>query len=254
MSEISGNFKQYKTVPGLVDFTTTLSDGTKKVVDGFRMVNPTIELQFTPGAKYLYADGKRILIRSKLPRIVLDYTVSKKGFLGSDFNYQSIGLNITQRIPSPIGWTRYTLSASKLFGEIPYPLLFIHQGNENFLKDNKRFSNMKEGEYAADQEVTLMFEHHFGGFFFNKIPLVKKLKLREIFLCKMAYSSLDKSKSSFLDMPPYMTGLNGFYAELGFGIENIFKMLEIQFSWRMTQREIPDANKFVIKFWVLPSF
>lgn len=254
MSDFSGNFKQYKTVPGLVDFTTTQSDGTQKVVDGFRMVNPRIEFEITPGAKYLYADGKRILIKSKLPRIVLDYTFSKKGLLGSDFNFQSIGLNISQRIPSLIGWTRYTLSANKLFGEIPYPLLFIHQGNENFLRDNKRFSNMKEGEYAADQEITLLFEHHFGGFFFNKIPLVKKLKLREVFLCKIAYSSLDKNKSSFLDMPDYLTGLNGFYAELGFGIENILKMVEVQFSWRMTQRDLTDANRFVIKFWVSPSF
>ena len=113
---------------------------------------------------------------------------------------------------------------------------------------------MREGEYAADQEITLLFEHHFGGFFFNKIPLVKKLQLREIFLFKMAYSSLDKSKSSYLDMPPYMQGLNGFYSEVGFGIENILKMLEVQFTWRMTQKEIPDINRFVIKFWVSPSF
>lgn len=254
LSEISGNFKQYKTVPGLVDFTSTQADGTVKNIDGFRMVNPKIELQFTPGAKYIYADGKRILIKSKLPRIVVDYTFSKKGFLGSDFNYQSVGLNITQRIPSPIGWTRYTITANKLFGEIPYPLLYIHQGNENFLRDNKRFSNMREGEYAADQEVTFLFEHHFGGFFLNKVPLIKKLKLREIFLFKMAYSSLDKSKSSYLDMPEYLTGLNGFYSELGFGIENILKILEVQFTWRMTQKDVPDANKFAIKFWVSPSF
>lgn len=254
MTEISGNFKQYKTVPGLLEFTSTQADGTKKIVDGFRMINPKIELQLTPGAKYLYAGGKRILIRSKLPRVVIDYTFSKKGFLGSDFNFHSLGLNVSQRIPSPIGWTRYTFTANKLFGEIPYPLLFIHQGNENFLRDNKRFSNMREGEFAADQEVTLMFEHHFGGFFLNKIPLVKKLKLREVFLCKLAYSSLDKNKSSFLDMPAYMTGLDGFYAELGFGIENILKMLEVQFSWRMTQQEVHDANRFVIKFWVSPSF
>lgn len=251
---ISAHYKQYQTIPGVMEFTTTKPDGTKEIVSKFKMFNPEFILEITPGANFIRTESKRILLKSKLPRITLNYTFSKKGILGSDFNFQSLGLRIQQRLPSPIGKTRYVFTANKLFGEIPYPLLYIHQGNENFLFDYKRFSNMREGEFAADQEISLMLEHNFEGFFLNKIPLIKKLKLREVFLFKMAYSSLDKKKTAFLDMPHTLKGLNGFYSEIGFGVDNILKMLQVQCSWRMTQKDHPDANNFVIKFWVSPNF
>ena len=45
---------------------------------------------------------------------------------------------------------------------------------------------MLETEFIADQQMTLLIEHHFEGFFFNKIPVWRKLGLREIFETKNA--------------------------------------------------------------------
>ncbi|MCO5232627.1 MAG: DUF5686 and carboxypeptidase regulatory-like domain-containing protein [Chitinophagales bacterium] len=254
MTETNLNYKQYQSIPGLKEFTNTSPNGEKTVIHQFKVFSPKIQFNLTPGAKFIRVDDKKIFLKGKMPRIAIDYSFSKKGFLGSDYNFHRIGLLVEQRLPSPIGNTKYQLGLNKLFGEIPYPLLFIHQGNENFLRDYKRFSNMKEGEFAADQELTFLLEHHFNGFFFNKIPFVKKLQLREIFIYKMALSSLDKKKIGYLDMPEDMKGLDGFYAEIGFGVENILKLLEIQFTWRLTQKDIPDVNKFAIKFWISPKF
>lgn len=252
-TQLSVNFKKYQTIPGLLEFVGENPDGSRYLIDNFKLFSPNIRVDLSPGAKFLHADGKKFLIKGKLPIFILNYSFSKKGF-GSDFNFHNLGLYVEQRLPNPIGWTRYLLSANKLFGEIPYPLLYIHQGNENFLKDYKRFSNMREGEYAADQEISLLLEHHFGGFFFNKIPGVRKLQMREIFIYKMALSSLDKSKTGDLLMPASLKGLDGFYAEIGFGIDNILKLLQVQCTWRLTQRDVPDVNKFAIKFWISPSF
>ena len=55
-------------------------------------------------------------------------------------------------------------------------------------------------------------------------------------------------------MPQDMYGLNGFYAEIGFGIENILKMFQAQFTWRLTQKDVPDVNKFAFRFWISPNF
>lgn len=252
-TEASINFKQYQTIPGQIEFTTTLPDGNNAIVDRFRLVVPRMYITYTPGARFLEAGGRQIYLSGKLPRIYLDLSLSSKA-LGSDFNYQKLGVDIEHLWPNRLGWTRYILSASALLGEIPYPLLYIHQGNENFIFDYRRFSNMREGEYAADKHISLMFEHHFDGLFLNKVPLLKKLQWREVFICKMAYSKLNRDKTSFLNLPPTLTGLDGFYTEIGFGIENIFKVFEGQFTWRLTQQDKPDVQKFVLKVAMNLSF
>lgn len=253
-TNLSANYKRYKTLPDLLEFTSTKDDGTQEVIKGFNMFHPEFNLEITPGASFIRTDERRIYLKGKLPRFNLNYTFSKKGFLGSDFTFQSVGMSMDHILPSPIGKTKYILSASKMFGDIPYPLLTIHQGNESFLFMYNKFSNMREGEFAADQQVSLLLEHNFEGFFLNKIPLLKKAQLREVFMFKMAYSSLDKNKTSFLDMPSDMKGLDGFYSEIGFGIHNILKMFQVQFSWRLTQRDHPDVNNFAVKFWISPDF
>ena len=112
---------------------------------------------------------------------------------------------------------------------------------------------MNESEFAADQQITFILEHHFDGFFFNKIPLWKKLGLREVFFTKMAVSSLDKNKIGFSDLPSNMKGLNGFYAEIGFGIESILKLFRVDFNWRLTQLDHANAKKFRVTFAFSPN-
>ena len=253
-TKISMNYRQYKTSSSLSEFTSTQPDGSKKVIEDFNLFFPTFELNITPGAKFLRTEDRRIYIKGKLPQISIDYSFSKKGFLGSEFNYHKLGLNIFQLLPNPIGQTKLTLSAGKLFGKIPYPLLFIHPGNQTFLVNYRKFANMNEGQYVADQQVSFMLEHDFQGFFLNRIPFLRKAKLRELFIYKMAFSSLDKKKLSYIDMPADMKGLNGFYSEIGFGVGNILKLLELQFTWRLTQRQDPTTDRFAVKVWISPKF
>jgi hypothetical protein len=41
---------------------------------------------------------------------------------------------------------------------------------------------------------------------------------------------------------------------MGFGIENIGKLLAIDFMWRLTQKNQPGSDRFGITFWVSPNF
>ncbi|MBK7504001.1 MAG: hypothetical protein IPI52_02540 [Bacteroidetes bacterium] len=65
---------------------------------------------------------------------------------------------------------------------------------------------------------------------------------------------MDPKKVDFIDIPQGLTGLNGFYAEMGFGIENIGKLLAIDFMWRLTQKNQLGTDRFGITFWVSPNF
>ncbi len=246
-------YKIYQTIPGKIEFKKTLPDSSVISYNNFKIFSPSLNFTFTPGAKFLQTNFKTILLKGKLPRFYLTYTFSSKK-LASDFDYQKLDLIIEERLPSPIGHTNIKLVGSKLFGSAPYPLLTILPGNQSFMYDKERFTNMLETEFIADQQLSLLIEHHFDGFIFNKIPGWKKLGLREVFTTKMAVASLSPNRVSFSDLPPEMKGLNGFYAEVGFGIENILKLIRVDFSWRLTQLNQPDIKKFRWTISFSPSF
>ncbi len=256
-TDISFDYRIYKTLPGKIEFikTTTNLDGAFDTarISKFQVFSPNFNVTYTPGAKFLQTSRKKQFLKGKFPRITFNYSFSVRG-ITSDFSFNKIDLLIEERLPSPIGHTLFQLSATKFFGTIPYPLLTIHPGNQAFLYDFERFTNMREGEFIADQQIALYIEHHFDGFFFNKIPLWRKLGLREVFVTKMALSSLNKDKVSFVDLPAGLNGLNGFYAEVGFGIENILKIIRVDFSWRLTQLDRPEVNKFRWSLSFSPGF
>ncbi len=248
------NFKMYQSLPGNVEFIKTNEWGIKDTIRSFKIFAPNINLTATPGAKFLQTERQKLFLKGKMPRIYFDFSFSFKK-LGSDFNYQKIELMIEERLPSPIGYTKIQLNGSKIFGNAPYPVLTIHPGgNQALLLDAKRFQNMGDLEYVADQSLTLFIEHHFDGFIFNKIPGWRKLGLREIFTTKLAVSSYNKKTGAFSDLPPGLTGLNGFYAEMGFGIENILKLIRFDFSWRLTQLNKPGITKFRWTMSFYPRF
>jgi hypothetical protein len=250
---VNFNYKIYQTIPGRIEFIKTSELGIKDTLRNFKVFSPGLSIVYTPGAKFLQTGNRDIFLKGKLPRFTFNYTFSAKK-MGSDFNYQKLDLMIEERLPSPIGHTIIQLTGTKLFGAAPYPLLTIHPGNQSFLYDFKRFTNMLETEFIADQQLSLYIEHHFDGFFFNKIPGWKRLGLREVFITKMALSSLDKNRVSFSDLPDGLEGLNGFYAEVGFGIENIAKLIRVDFSWRLTQLDRPEVRKFRWTLSFSPSF
>ncbi len=247
------NYKIYQTIPGRIEFIKTNEFNTKDTIKSFRVFSPGINIVYTPGAKFLQGSERVRFLKGKLPRFNFTYVFSAKK-LGSDFNFHKMELIMDERLPSPIGHTNIRLIGTKLFGAAPYPLLHIHSGNQSFIYNKERFTNMLETEFIADQQLTLMIEHHFDGFFFNKIPVWRRLGLREVFTTKMAVSSLDPKKISFSDLPTELKGLNGFYAEIGFGIENIFKLLRVDFSWRLTQKDQPDIKKFRWTLSFSPGF
>lgn len=255
------NYKKYETIENKIGFYKTRETEVAGVVridtleshPSFQIFTPTITFSATPGAKFLQTSRKKQFLKGKLPRITLNYSFSVKSKI-SDFNYHKLTLLVDERLPSPIGHTNIRLAGTKIFGSAPYPLLTILPGNQSFLYNDERFTNMLETEFIADQQLSLFIEHHFEGFFFNKIPLWKKLGFREIFETKMAIGSLNKNKVSFSDLPNGLVGLNGFYAEIGFGIENIAKFLRVDFNWRLTQLDNPNVNKFRWTLYFVPNF
>ena len=165
-------------------------------------------------------------------------------------------------LTAPLGASSIVLNAGTIVGQVPYPLLKIYEGNETYRIKSKAFSCMDYYEFASDTWATLFWEHDFRGFFLGKVPLIKKLKLREIVLVRAAYGSLRDENNgvpgtsgigSQMVFPVGMSKLDTPYVEAGVGLSNIFKVLRVDAVWRLTHRDkivdgvsVPHPNRFVV--------
>jgi hypothetical protein len=108
-------------------------------------------------------------------------------------------------------------------------------------------------EFVNDSYVSWNIEHSFNGFFFNRIPLFKKLKLREVATFKGIWGSLSNGNNpdlnhsliQFIKKPDGQAQtftLNSKpYMEASFGVSNIFKVIRIDLLKRLNYLDHPDV-------------
>jgi hypothetical protein len=114
-------------------------------------------------------------------------------------------------------------------------------------------------EFVSDQYVALNVNHSFNGFIFNKIPLLKKLKLRELVTFKILYGSLsDRNNPDYQnDLFKFPTDANGVpltytldrkpYIEAGIGLSNILNLIRIDVIKRFTYVGNPNVSSIGIR-------
>ena len=115
---------------------------------------------------------------------------------------------------------------------------------------------MNFSEFASSSYASLKYNHYFQGFILNRIPLMKKLKWRLLATGNVLYGYLDPDNLRML-APTTVEGnvvepigrlTDDPYIEVGYGIENIFKILRVDFIHRLTYLDNPEAEKFAVKF------
>lgn len=180
----------------------------------------------------------RISLGTKFPVIQLQYTLGAKNIFNSDYTYHKISFNLSDRIRiNPIGYTDFVFEYGKVMGDVPFPLLELHGGNETGVYDPYAFNMMNYYEFASDEYFTAQAFHHFDGLFLNKIPLLRKLRWREVVTTKALFGRVNRTNQSILIFPKTLTELDaggGPYYEAGVGIENIFKIFRIDALWRLS--------------------
>ncbi len=200
-----------------------------------------------------FSGFNRFFKGSRLPIVDFEYTAGVKDLFGGDYNYHKLNLTISQRFSTPFGYMIYKVKGGKIFGDAPYPLLNVHLGNQSILRNAGAYAMMNDFEFVSDTYGALWVDYHFDGLIFNTIPLLNKLKWRTIFMFKGLYGSMNNNNRSLMDIPESISAPN-FYAEIGFGIENIFKILRVDFMWRMTQLGDPGVRPFGVNIVFQPKF
>ena len=107
-------------------------------------------------------------------------------------------------------------------------------------------------EFISDRYVTGLLENHWDGLFFDRVPLVKKLKLRLVTTARIAFGSVDQKHTTEMLLPDFTKQFGTIpYVEVGAGIENILSVGRIDVFWRLTHLapgvKVTDISNFGIR-------
>jgi hypothetical protein len=218
-----------------------------------------LTLRYAPHEKFFQGTVYRTPFVNKYPVFQLQLMAASKA-LGSDYNYQNIQLSISKRFyMSFLGFSDVYTEFGKTFGSVPYLLLNIHRANQSYSYDNHSYNLMNFLEFASDQYAAVFVDHCFYGFFFNKIPLLKKLKFREVVSFKALYGGITDQNNPNLhpDLFKFPTS-NGTpltyslekkpYMEVGVGVSNIFRVFRVDYIQRLSYLNNPGVTSSGIRF------
>ncbi|MFU8842938.1 MAG: DUF5686 family protein [Bacteroidales bacterium] len=204
-------------------------------------------LRFAFSEKFLIGDFDRISVGTKYPVFGFQYAYGMQGVFSGKYEYHKMKVNIRQWFNvMNIGWSKYIIESGRIWGKLPYPLLELHSGNETFLFDEYSFNLMNYFEFISDRYVSLYYTHHFDGYFLNRIPLMRKLKWREVGFFNGVIGSMSPENEWYNLFPEKSHSLEKPYFEAGVGIENIFKIIRVDGIWRLSHLENDDIKRFAI--------
>ena len=214
----------------------------------------SVALRWAPHEQFFQNKVGRSDITNKYPIMTLLYAKGVKGLAGGQYNYNALHLNIYKRVYlAPFGFSDITVDGGLLAGNLPFPLLVIHPANQSYFYTQNSYNLMNIGEFVSDHYAALNIDHFFNGFFFNKIPGFKRLRLREVIAAKILYGGLRDENNPAINPAqmrfPLTKGLTSTYAlgsrpyvETSVGIYNIFSIVRLDLVKRWTYLQHPDIS------------
>jgi Family of unknown function (DUF5686)/CarboxypepD_reg-like domain len=217
-------------------------------------------LRYAPNDKFYEGATYRIPIFTKYPIIQLNYNAGIKGILNSQYNYHEVKL-MAEKIfyISPFGISDVIVEGGRIFGQAAYPLLTVHRANQTYAYQMESYNLMNFMEFVSDKYASVNIYHNFGGVFFNRIPLLKKLKWREAFSFKALWGGLDAENTPTVEnnLLRFPLDANGQkltytlekepYIEASVGISNILRFVRVDYVRRLNYLNHPGVTAWGIR-------
>ena len=257
------HFKEYST--SYAAFDRYDAEGNTEAVDSYKMSEVEFKFRFAPNEKFYQTRNYRYPITLDAPVLTVNHTMAFKGFLGSSYNYQKTEVGIQKRFWfSAFGYVDILGKAGKVWTKVPYPLLLLPNANLSYIVQMESYTNMNALEFINDEYASWDVTYFMNGALFNRIPLIKKLKWREVFSFRGMFGNLTDKNNPFLEEErenlfafpsgSYVMDSSTPYMEVGVGIENIFKFLRLDYVWRLTYKDHPDIQTKGVRFMMKLSF
>ena len=249
----AGNLHYWRndgTTPGVLDNNTLVHDITTTEVG--------VTLRYAPGETFVNTKQRRVPVSLDAPVFSISHTAGFKGVLGGEYNFNLTEASARKRFWfGSWGKLDVTARAGAQWNKVPFPLLNLPMANLSYItQHNESFSLINNMEFLNDRYASLALSYDMNGKLFNRIPLLKKLKWREMFRIRGLWGTLTdknnpyKNHDSDLFLFPMRDGVPTSYVmgkkpyvEASVGIYNIFKLLHIEYVRRLTYTDIPGVKK-----------
>lgn len=203
-----------------------------------------VRLRYAFLERFLETTFNRISLGSPYPIVDFRYTKGISKVFNSGYDYHKLSLSVSDYLKvAPYGNIYYNVFAGQTFGTLPYMLLDVAPGNEIYYYNKYAFNLMNRYQYIHDKFAGFNIEHNFGNGLFRFIPITRKLKFRQFWTAKALWGGLSSANRqlNFVNGYPFES-LNGrTYLELGTGVDNILKVLRLDFIYR----PLPNSRSII---------
>lgn len=238
---------------GSLSYDLINDDNSVTHIKDFTSTEIGAQLRFAPGERAYNGRAGRespFNLSQDAPIFKVSHQVGIKGFLGGDYTYNHTEVSAEKRIwLSSFGHIDAKVKAGKVWDKVPFPMLIFPNTNQSLTIQPEAFNMMNAMEFITDQYVSWYLTYYLKGWILNRIPFVKWLKLREVVSFSGVYGGLTDKNN-----PEKTTGLFRFpdgsmvmgntpYMEFSVGLENILKILRVDYYRRVTYLDNPDIKK-----------
>ena len=220
------------------------NDGTSR--QRYTQAGFTAQLRFAPGETFYQARSYRIPINMDAPIVTLTQTYMPKGFMGSLHEVNKTEIGLQKRFWfSAFGYADVIVKGEKVWSKVAYPDLLMPNVNLSYTIQPESYTLMKPMEFINDQALSWDLTYWGNGILMNRLPLIKRLRLREVLTLRGIWGSLSDKNNPALngDIFQFPSDVscramgNEPYIEAGVGIDNILTILRVDYVWRVTYRD-----------------
>ena len=227
----------------------------------FRTTELRAEIEYSPGALYTNNKQRRLKVNRDAPILTLSHTVGMKGLLGGDYRYHYTEASIFKRLwLSSWGRIDFYTRGGVMWSQVPFPLLCVPASNLSYFSQKQTFNLLGSMEFLNDRFVSVDVNWDMQGKILNRIPLIRKLHLREYIGAKMLWGGLSDKNNPTLEhhqgnglLMPFPQGSKVMdshrpYWEISAGVRGILRFFQVEYVRRMNYYEDTPAPKNSVRF------
>lgn len=200
----------------------------------------TVGINWQPGAKYIELPDRKIGIGSKYPTFTLNVSQGIEGLMGSDVNFTKWRLTVSDNLDLNLGGRLdYRLGAGGFLNadKVYLPDYNHFMGNRQAVASPylNSFQLMSYYGFSNTDKLyaTAHLEYHLNGLLTNKIPVIRKWN----------WFLVTGTNSLFINKDKY-------HAEVFVGVENILKILRVDYVYGFQKNTTLNGIRFSIPFLV----